>query len=523
MKKRFNRISALWLLCFVFHILAAWKSAGIGYYDEHFQIFEFLAKKLDFVNNVSLPWEYDARMRFWLQPTLYWIVARILYFVQGRWDPFVFAFLCRLLSACVGWFSLFVLWKRFLTPQQIGERLSLCIVGIFTFLWFFPYFHARTCGENLGASFLAFALCTVPFATDAKEPLNKSFWRGIFSGLLFTLSFSFRFQMAFAVLGALAWPFWRKTVPWKNLGVWFFGTSFGILMTLSAAVTLDRWGYGEWTFVPWNYFSECILQGKAAHWGVFPWTYYFTEYIRCFPLALGLVVLLGWFLGWICTPLSLFSWTSFSFFLAHLFVGHKEPRFLFPIIQFSAIGLVLGWGRLISFSWGKKLWKSWPAKIVFYCFLFLNFIALIRVCFFPNSIGILIFEKLFYKSAAKNVLLYEGDDPILFYGFFQYFYTPQDLDRIYVKNLNHHPEEFISEWKKTGKKVFLYFRMQRGELGRLKNLQHQCQLVESLADDAEVAQVLNKIPSLAKFSENVWVQQLYDCGMNPSLESNPKK
>jgi hypothetical protein len=52
--------------------VAAWRSKGIWHFDEFFQILEPLNFKLGRVGESSLPWEFRAHIRPWLQPLIYW-------------------------------------------------------------------------------------------------------------------------------------------------------------------------------------------------------------------------------------------------------------------------------------------------------------------------------------------------------------------------------------------------------------------------------------------------------------------
>src|SRR5260370_965629 len=111
----------LWAVGFLLHSFAAWNSAGMYYYDEHFQIFEFLNYKLGNISAIHLPWEFAGQLRPWFQPGLYFLVAKIISFFLGRWDPFAVATACRMLSAWLGWGSMLLLWRRYLNPSILGK------------------------------------------------------------------------------------------------------------------------------------------------------------------------------------------------------------------------------------------------------------------------------------------------------------------------------------------------------------------------------------------------------------------
>jgi phosphatidylinositol glycan class B len=90
-----------------------------------------------------------------------------------------------------------------------------------------------------------------------------------------------------AALGVLFRP--TSAVMWSFLGALHFfqcfdrsrllfqfvlplGVVTGILM-----VIVDYIGYGQWTFVPYNFFLFNVLEGKDKLYGVHPWHWYFTQ------------------------------------------------------------------------------------------------------------------------------------------------------------------------------------------------------------------------------------------------------
>jgi phosphatidylinositol glycan class B len=56
--------------------VSAVTSVTIFHPDEHFQTVEFASLKLGFTAASELPWEYAARLRPWLQPALYTLIAK---------------------------------------------------------------------------------------------------------------------------------------------------------------------------------------------------------------------------------------------------------------------------------------------------------------------------------------------------------------------------------------------------------------------------------------------------------------
>ena len=49
----------------------------------------------------------------------------------------------------------------------------------------------------------------------------------------------------------------------------------GVAVAVALGTLVDRWGYGQWAFAPWNYFRTQLLEGMAAKSGTAPlWAYF---------------------------------------------------------------------------------------------------------------------------------------------------------------------------------------------------------------------------------------------------------
>jgi hypothetical protein len=94
----------------------------------------------------------------------------------------------------------------------------------------------------------------------------------------------------------------------------------------------DRWLYGVWTFVPYNYVLENLVHGKAAAFGVAPW-WVLAAYMAVVlipPYSVGILALIT--TGCWYARRNVLVWMTVPFVLVHAVVGHKEPRFLLPLL-----------------------------------------------------------------------------------------------------------------------------------------------------------------------------------------------
>src|SRR5579862_2532600 len=146
-----RRFLLLWLGVALFLILvAAFLSDGYYHPDEHFQTLEFAGLKLGITPAADLPWEYAYRIRSFVQPGLYVLIARALTGV-GVDDPFRWALAFRLVSGLFAWLALCALALaayRWLDGEDARRYavLAACIA------WYMPYLAVRTSSESLGGS-----------------------------------------------------------------------------------------------------------------------------------------------------------------------------------------------------------------------------------------------------------------------------------------------------------------------------------------------------------------------------------
>jgi hypothetical protein len=101
-------------------------------------------------------------------------------------------------------------------------------------------------------------------------------------------------------------------------------------------------------FVAYRYFAVNILEGKAAEWGTAAWWWYFPQ-IGFWSVAPIGAVLLG------CATIGLWmkrnhvmAWAFVPFVLAHLVTGHKELRFLFPMVLPTLVLAVFGLHSVVA-------------------------------------------------------------------------------------------------------------------------------------------------------------------------------
>jgi len=101
-------------------------------------------------------------------------------------------------------------------------------------------------------------------------------------------------------------------------------------------------------------------------------------------------------------PNNIFLCISIPFFLAHTFIGHKEERFLFPIVYFIPFFICSGYQILNS----KYILNTLTLNLLKLNVIF-NIVGLSIIMFKPADIGLVYFSKLIRdKYLGQNILLY---------------------------------------------------------------------------------------------------------------------
>jgi phosphatidylinositol glycan class B len=337
-------------------LVTAWFSNTFYFPDEHYQVLEFMSYRLGITAAPDLPWEFSAHIRPWLQPLIYFLIAKPLLLI-GLKDMFVVTFILRLAT---GIFSLaaLALFARAILLTIGGAEERRAFLTYLPLLGFLPYLFVRTASETFSAAFLALALA---WAMGARSIVGLAL-AGLFCGL----AFDSRYQTGLVGMGLLAWLWIIARVRIAGLAT-FLG---GGLVALAIGALADRWGYGQWVFPPLGYVDVNLVQGLAAHqFGrepIFAYLYLLPAQIF---FAITLVLMAAMVAMWLRNPRHVVSWASFPFVLVHIAVAHKEARFLFPLAILSTAFPVLGFSPRLPLGQESfaRIWswrRSWAAKVV---------------------------------------------------------------------------------------------------------------------------------------------------------------
>lgn len=429
------------LLALLLHVIAAVFSAGWYHTDEHFQILEFLNFKLGLTPASALPIEFGQMIRPWFQSTFYLALLQPL-IALGDQNPLHWVLVIRLFSAIVGWLSLVglaLLADRWIVNLKLRHIAWLLCAT----LYFLPAFHARHSSENLSGSvfYIAFSLLFLGEERlfklpQAKLPQYRKLLGALGLGLLFGASFELRYQVGFLVAGVYTyWLFFRKD-QFATLVAMFTGT----LLMVGLGSVIDHWGYGAWTFAPWNYFHYNLILGHVADVDTHPaWDFFRSSFTETFP-PLGTALLIAAVLTWISKPLHPITWGTFPLFLIHTIIGHKELRFLFPIAHAAPLLAVMFLdtdGFFYRVLQRHKLWLkplNWGWRVLYG----LNLFALIPCTLLPVWMPARFYEQVYPLAQEYNQghtrfhIVFKDKDPYEILGIPLYFYRPPGLTEEHV-------------------------------------------------------------------------------------------
>ncbi|WP_430406579.1 hypothetical protein [Fluviicola sp.] len=326
--------SIIIFLSVVVFTITAYNSIGFFHADEHYQIIEFAGLKVGWNTPKDLVWEYHTQIRPTLQPIIAsGLISTFKFF--GISDPYTHSFLLREITGLLLIFALVFFFnntKRFIPSSkqlQSSKLLESLYLGFLLLIWYVPYLGVRFSSETWSAIFLLFAMGC--FCSE-----NKNRKKILLTGLFFGISFLFRFQILFALVGFGIWFLIFNRKNWKEL----LQIITVFLLVFCLGIAIDSSFYGKFTISVWNYFDQNILQHKAANFGELPWDYYLNRLFHLPTKLIGTLFFLSIASALIFRIKSPFIWMILSFILLHMLVSHKEERFLFPIAFFFPLFFV---------------------------------------------------------------------------------------------------------------------------------------------------------------------------------------
>jgi len=323
---------ALLTLALAVRMIVAYLLPSVFHPDELFQYWE-QGHRLAFGDGV-VPWEFRDGIRSWILPGFIGGVMMAVDYVGG--SPLAWRLTTMfILSVC----SLAVVATAFFWAKKLSGLAAGIFAGFLTSIWYeLVYFAPKPLTEAVAASLLfpaAYLLCA---------SANASTRSRVIGGLLLGLIFVLRFHLAPAimVIGIASmilspWPRWLVQVG-----------SAAAVVALSGLLDWYTWDYPFQSI--WYNFYVNAVQGKSSNYGVHPFIWYILLFVNYWAgLVIPLIILM--LFGVRRAPLLLA--VVIIVILSHSFVGHKEYRFMIPIVPFVLTLAAIGTTELFALAFAK--------------------------------------------------------------------------------------------------------------------------------------------------------------------------
>ncbi|XP_012971538.1 GPI mannosyltransferase 3 [Mesocricetus auratus] len=269
-----------------------------------------------------LTWEWTERLRGYTYPLIFASIYKILHLL-GKDSVQLLIWIPRLAQAllsAVADVRLYSLMKQ-VGKQEVARWVFFCQLCS----WFTWYCCTRTLSNTMETALTATALFYYPL--EGSRSMNS-------------VKYSFLVALACIV---------RPTalIPWVPLLFRHFYQEQRKLhlvlhhllpvgfITFSLSLIIDRIFFGQWTLVQFNFLKFNVLQNLGTFYGSHPWHWYFSQ---GFPVVLG--THLPFFIhGCFLAPrrLHILLLTVLWTLLVYSMLGHKEFRFIYPVLPFCMV------------------------------------------------------------------------------------------------------------------------------------------------------------------------------------------
>ena len=390
------------VLAILVHIIAAWYSVGHYHDDEYHQILNFAAAKLGQTDTEALQWEYQNRLRAGLQPFIASITKPLLTAVKID-SPFVHAFLLRLLSAGLGLLAIGLFIKS-LTSEFENRMIYQWTAFFLLFFWLQVFLNVRFSSEGWATSLFLSGYSIYRLNSAKTIPLL------LLTGLFFGLAFLARYQVGLMLLGLGLWMILVRRERFQDISIMII-MSF---LIVAAGFFIDWWLYNEPVLTTWNYLRTNLLEGRVEAFTHEPWWFYFyyaaVQLIPPITLLFPFALLVFW---WIFRKHPI-TWLTLPFVLFHNYLGHKEMRFLFPMLPFVPVILSMAMERLYQrVHFLQKASITRLLRYTLYLSAGINTILLLLVMTLPASKEVAMWKTCladFKSSTSELFLSFDADE-----------------------------------------------------------------------------------------------------------------
>ena len=317
------------------HFISSYFTVGYFNSDEHYQVIGPLESLLGI--DTKLTWEFDSRIRPWIQPYFYFSIVKFFNLIQLQ-NPFILAFILRLISSLIGFASIVLLYNHLKYKLNIDNNFSKLL--IFSF-WFFSFLHARTSSENLSISMLIFGIVFFEKIFILESKFKKYFY-SFLSGIFYGLTMVIKYHLVSVIFFIYLWFFFNK-LKIKNIkyivinGFFIFFVLFlGLCFDFYGYMpTNERFGYSPYSNTYYNYYHANFVANWFVSFGKDPWWYYIKLIIEKFFPPINIILIFSTIYFWIKGYKNILTYATLPVLIFLSYLSHKEIRFIFPVLIFT--------------------------------------------------------------------------------------------------------------------------------------------------------------------------------------------
>jgi GPI mannosyltransferase 3 len=178
-------------------------------------------------------------------------------------------------------------------------------------------------------------------------------------------------------------------------------------LTLILGAGFDWWLYGEPTVSSWNYWAwhyDTLTLSNGGKYSVYePWWFYI--YYSAVQIIPPLTLLLPIFVAvfWLFFPRHPLTWLTIPFIVFHSYFGHKEMRYLFPLLPFAPVMFAMAClkanekFKLLQRNFFKYLWP-----VIFWFSIGLNTLLVILTISMPASKEVALWQNCLAPLSSES-------------------------------------------------------------------------------------------------------------------------
>ncbi|HET7106193.1 MAG TPA: hypothetical protein VFI38_05235 [Candidatus Acidoferrum sp.] len=287
-----------------------------------------------------IPWEFRLGIRSWVLPACIAVIMKCTAWMGSGSSGYLLG-----IALCFSLVSLAVVWFAFVWCRDYLGMEYAFLAAFVTATWFeLVHFGPRVLNEFVAGNLLLPAIY-LGSLKSGQQAENR--WRLFAVGLLLGLVVCLRMQFGPAVLLAGLWIMsgdWRVRFAPISLGIFLIVLAFG-------AVDAFTWSWPFYSY--YAFFTENIVHHRAAEFGVLPWYYFISAlFFHTGPLLIFAVLAVR--------RVPILGWIALAVLFPHLLIGHKEFRFIYPVLPIVLMLAAIGIIDCLRFLDQKMAWRMAP-------------------------------------------------------------------------------------------------------------------------------------------------------------------